>query len=263
MVINMRDNLIKEKIIEAAKQDVPDVLARIKDDRRYKVPEKKSLLNGFKLVKLIPYASALVIVFALLITLNFNDPTPVEATSTVYIEINPSIEIDLNEDDEIIDIRSNNDEAQQLLNSIDTYEGKKLEIVLERFIQKAIERGYLTSANPFVMYDVSGKNETVIAHIEAVLSERVPEIAQRNLPDLSFVHGNAKDQTIDEINDARRENISIMKYRLINRVLETREDLTFQELKSYTIGELRDLLVDQDDMPMIPNRPNMPNRPNS
>jgi hypothetical protein len=263
MVIKLRDKKIRTYIHENASQDVPDVLTRIKEDPRFKTPEKRSIFSSFKVVKLLPYASALIIVFALIFTLNFNQPTPVEASSTVYIEINPSVEIDLDENDNILAIRSNNQAAINLINALGNYEGEKVDVVIERIISKAIEQGYLTSENPFVMYDVAGKNETIRAHVEAILNERIPDIAERNLPDLSFVHGNAKDQTPSEINEARMHNMNIMKYRLINRILETNESLTFDELKSKTIGELREYLTNQDEVPVIPNRPHMPNRSNN
>ncbi|MFP4286903.1 MAG: hypothetical protein ACLFRI_04315 [Candidatus Izemoplasmataceae bacterium] len=258
----MRKESTKDRIIEAASRDVPDVLSRIKEDHRFKVPEHKPFFKRIELVKLMPYTAALIVILALIFTLNFNNPQPIEASSTVYIEINPALEIDLNEEDEIIAIRVKNQKAQEILDNLIDYEGQKVDVFIERLIQKAIERGYLSSENPFVMYDISGKNTVITARIEAMLNERVPEIAQRNLPGLAFVHGNAKNLTQEEINNAREHNINVMKYRLIQTILENNDTYTFDELKALSIGELRALLSNDERLPVIPNTPRRRNNSN-
>ena len=81
-------------------------------------------------------------------------------TSTIIIDINPSIKLELNKDNLVIKMTALNDDAKEFID--DDPKGQKLENVLTNITQKLKEKD-LTKDNLDILYNISGtitKEET-------------------------------------------------------------------------------------------------------
>ncbi|MFH5882045.1 anti-sigma-I factor RsgI family protein [Liberiplasma polymorphum] len=243
----MRDDKLKRHIIEMAEQDVPNVKHLIKADPRFKVPTHEKRFNfGYFNRRPLQLASALfILVIALVISLN-QLPQTIEASATVYIDINPSLEIDIDDEDNVITIRSNNAQALEMIPLLQNYKGKAIGDVIDQIVDLAISLNYLNADNPYIMIDVDSEHNLIRSHVLSVINERIPEIAQNRLPNMEVIPGNARNQDESEVDEARNNQVSIMKYRLIQEVLSHTDAYTKEELNQMSIGELRRILINDN-----------------
>jgi hypothetical protein len=254
----MNDNDIKKRILEAARKDVPDFKRTILAQAQLR-PEKRSFLSYFKR-HTTQFASLLLIAlisgFLLLnLTDNGNGDT-VTADSTIYMDINPSFEIDVDEDDNIIALRAINSDAEHIKQLLNQYQNQNVYTVIDDIIDRAIDENYLNSSNPYVMLDVKGKSSTRETTLMETIETRIPEHAQSRMPDIQMIRGNAQNPTDEEKDAARDHHMSMMKLRTIEAILELSDDYTFEDLETQNTGELVQLYrtLANDDSNSVPPR---------
>ncbi|MFW6320004.1 MAG: anti-sigma-I factor RsgI family protein, partial [Bacillota bacterium] len=180
----MNDNDIKKRIIEAARKDVPDFKRNILAQANLQ-PKKRSFLSYFK-QRTTQFASLLLIVlisgFLLLNLTDNGGGDTVNADSTIYMDINPSFEIDVDEDDNIVALRAINNDAEHIKLLLNQYQNQNVYTVIDDIIDYAIDENYLNSANPYVMIDVKGKSITRETALIESIESRIPEHAQDRMP---------------------------------------------------------------------------------
>ena len=149
-----------------------------------------------------------------------------EIVSTIILDINPSIKIDLDKDNKIINITPLNDDAKDIVPS--DLEGKELKEAIVEITDKLVEKGY-TKEEVVILVNTTGEIkapevETVIKDTFVAKEIEVSVIAQ----ELS--------ETAKE--EAEKYNITESKASYIEEVLKEKENLTFEELKDKSIDEL-------------------------
>lgn len=256
--MTMNDNDIKKRILEAARKDVPDFKRNILAQAQLR-PEKRSFLSYFKR-HTTQFASLLLIVLISgFLFLNLNDDgngDTVSADSTIYMDINPSFEIDVDEDNNIIALRAINSDAEHIKGLLNQYQNKNVYTVIDDIIDHAIDENYLNTDNPYVMIDVKGKSVTRETALIESIESRIPEHAQNRMPNIQMVRGNAQNPTDEEKEAARDHHMSMMKLRTIEAILELTDDYTFEYLETKTSGELIQLYktLSNDDSNSVPPR---------
>lgn len=256
MIMNEKD--IKKRILEAARKDVPDFKRTILAEAQLR-PEKRSFLTYFKR-HTTQFASLLLIVLIsgfLLLNLNDTDTgDTVSADSTIYMDINPSFEIDVDEDNNIIALRAINTDAEHIKQLLNTYDNQNVYTVIDDIIDRAIDEDYLNSGNPYVMVDVKGQTLTRENTLIEAIESRVPDHAQDRMPDIQMIRGNAQNPTDDEKDAARDHHMSMMKLRTIEAILDQTNDYTFEDLETKSTGELVHLYksLSDDDSNSVPPR---------
>ena len=63
--------------------------------------------------------------------------------STITLDINPSIEINLDKDEKIINVKALNDDAKEIVS--DELDGMDLEEAIHNIVDKVIEKGYVSN----------------------------------------------------------------------------------------------------------------------
>lgn len=97
-----------------------------------------------------------------------------EATSFVGIDINPSIELTLDQNDKVMSIRGTNEDGQVLLYGESSFEGLSVDIAIERITDLAVELGYLTEdENSVVNTTVSSKNEQLANKLKDKVNAKI------------------------------------------------------------------------------------------
>ncbi len=256
----MKNRETRKRLYRYAKEDTPDLKAQIKASSTYKdfmetqthMPQRsprfrwnRRLAFGGTLALLI-----LLFVFALPI---FETP----ASSTVYMDINPSLRLQVGEDDRVVELEGVNEDGVQFLSRLENLHNKSFDDVLDVLIDEAIEQGLLSEANPYVMFDVQSENEDLRAHHLSKMEERLPEIAQARVPNFAMMQGSSENADEDELERAQQHGISVMKSRIIEAILEETDEYDFETLSEYSVGQLRQLLDDYD---ISPHRPGPPHR---
>lgn len=113
------------------------------------------------------------------------------AKSYVTVEINPSVEIVLDGNDEVITINGLNDDGKMLISEED-YEGKDIDDIIEKIIEEAQACGYLVSSeseNPVqrnISVSVTSSDDAHIAKLEAEVKVTVEDIIDKEKINAAF-----------------------------------------------------------------------------
>lgn len=155
--------------------------------------------------KYIVMAACFVLCFATAISGYAAYTTP---TSYIYVDINPSIRLDINYFNKIIDIVPLNDDAADLLSSYD-FKSKNAEECINEIIKSCKEKNYINDDNKDVEIDVSTNKNG--------LKEKISQMSE-NLKE--------EDLSVFVLNINQQENTEAMKYSTSPKRLKAIEEYT-------------------------------------
>jgi len=238
---------MKEQIRESLGENTPDVLSKIKDSNEFFVPakEKDSFFQYFTFKRL-SYSLASVFVLALLVTtlLTSQNGAPVVA-STITIDINPSIEITLDDEDNVINVTAINDDGDELVNRpVSSYRGLSLDEAIEIIIERANELGFIVDEveENVILISVESDNLQLKQRIEAQVENKISTEVHRYAQLVRIIKENKEnltDEQVDELNQiAAHHRITVAKLSLINKIINLDETYTVLELKDKSVREL-------------------------
>jgi hypothetical protein len=104
-------------------------------------------------------ASALAILFSTILFFSFNQKEEVYAYMS--FDINPSLELGVNDRLQVVELTSFNKEGQTIIEEIDDWKKKDLSIVTEKILTKIKEKGYINAEKDLVISTVyTGERES-------------------------------------------------------------------------------------------------------
>ncbi len=254
----MSDKKMEKKLRHYAKEETPDVKERIKASSVYRdfmdkrQPEPKKT-PGFNWNRRLAFGGTLAL---LILAFVFVFPLfQAEASSTVYMDINPSLRLEVGEDDFVKRLDGENQDGEDFLEGLSNLRNQPFDDVIDILVEEAIDRGYLSEDNPYLMFDVISDNEDLQARHLAKMEERLPEVAQDRVPNFALMRGSSEGVGEEERERAQQHGISVMKSRIIDAILEETDDYDYETLSEYSVGQLRDLMDDYDISPKRPGPP--------
>lgn len=262
----MNDDHIKRHVKDTFEQDVPDVLSQIKASPEFRVPPKESVVSWNRLFSRKMAVSLMsVFVISLIIFTAFirnNDPV---VASTITLEVNPSFQITLDEDDMVINVTALSDDGDAIVSRDIKYRGLSLEEVLEILITRLEARGYIVSTTTdsnIILIDVTASSESVRSRVETALRNKL-EMEMGRLPAPHWVL-NARDIPLTEdqrqaaMEDHRAAMYTRAKMMLIYRIHALDESYTVEDLIPLTIRELYGIFIELEDPANLPDYDQMP-----
>lgn len=189
---------------------------------------------------LIPQMTMAVMVGCLLLFLirpwNTSSPSSSKAVSYVTLDINPSMEFTLNEENRILDIKAYNEDAKKILSLVDI---KGMEIqnawnqlwALDQW-NSYIEKGILEVG-------IYSSDDAIAISLEKELNTYL----QSTLSDGHY-HCSHIDDTVFE--EAKEHHTSMGKYRVIQEILSYTDRYTIDELSDKSMRALYDILATFD-----------------
>lgn len=201
--------------------------------------------KGRRLIAIIAAAAAFVFIIAGVIAASINagrDRTFV----TVQLDVNPSIEIKVDNDERVISIDALNADGEQLIKDLD-FSGSTIEVAVNAIVGSMLKNGYLNDIANSILVSVEGKNAEASALIQQKLTEDINAIlnaAAFNGAVLSQVIASG-DQQLEQL--AKEYGITHGKARLILAIVEKHQNYHFEELVPMTITELN-LLAAGDEL---------------
>lgn len=215
---------LKNEILAKAKQEMATTAIQ---------KEKRSPRVSPFAKRLMPIAACFVFVFILIGgMLGLGN----EIYQTVYIDVNPSVALNVNRFGKVSSVEYLDEDAEKALNSV-KLKGLAAEDALEKMITAYEEEGYFDSTAEIYISAVSEKNKNA-DNILAKLSERAKKIkGNRNYS------VNTTKLTVEDRAEADEYGISPGKYRVIEQVIEKHPNYTVEELKDMSMAELKELLT--------------------
>lgn len=144
----------------------------------------------------------------------------------ISIDVNPSVELAVNRLDQVVSVRGRNDDGRQLADTLDlrfTNYAKAVEAVLE-----SPQVAALTAEGETVAITVVGRNEKRLAQM---LSQVESCTAQRK----NLYCCSARPQ---EVSEAHKAGLSCGKYGAFLELQRLDPDITVEEVREMTMGEL-------------------------
>ena len=239
----MTDRELEQKLAaalsHAAPNDPEDVLSRCEPRKGTVIPmmnQKKTFRPG----RLIAACLALALICGF--SLNWQQTRAV--TSVISLDVNPSIELEINRRERVISCRPLNTDAEQVLADMNggaDLEGAKLSVAVNAVTGALVRAGYLDSISSAILISVEDRDQTRAARLQQELASVVDVVLQGISSDAAVLSQTVtKDTRLEQ--QARENNVSTGKAYLIRRAMELNGTLTFDGLAALTVEELRDLI---------------------
>lgn len=239
----MKNKNLYNQINNSLDEDTPDVLSKIKASDTFFVPMKQQKRKGYSFGLRTTFASIAVIfilVFTLILSRGSND---LIVASTITIDINPSIEITLDEFDNVINVKALNNDGDVLIDKNINYSKLTVEQTIKILIDKAIELNYISNELNAVLISVQNANEDDRVRVINYVESRIAiEARNRNINQINIIKDkideliNNPDFTDEELSEIY--HVTVAKIRLINSIIHLDSDYTIVQLKDKTIFEL-------------------------
>ncbi|MBO5411752.1 MAG: hypothetical protein J6A38_01545 [Clostridia bacterium] len=181
--------------------------------------------------KLVPLAVCLVIMLSLIggaFGLKY------ENYQTVYIDVNPSVALQMNRFDRVNDVETLNKDAETALDGV-KLKGLSAEKALEKVLSVYEKKGYLSNGAELYISAYSKKNKSA-----EKLLEKLAKKAEQIKGDKEY-NVNIVKLSKEEKNIAKEYGVSPSKYQLICQIIEKYPHLTLDELKDKSMKELKSM----------------------
>lgn len=163
--------------------------------------------------------------------------------SVVSLDVNPSIELEVNKKEKVLACKGLNAEAQEVLRDMNggaDLEGIKLDVAVNAIVGALVRSGYLDSISSAILISVEDRDPDRAAQLQRELTAAVDVVLQEQSAAASVLSQTvAKDAALEQ--QARENNISTGKAALIERVLAQNSAFRFEDLSALSVEELKDM----------------------
>jgi len=175
----------------------------------------------------------------------FGDGADLESASNyMLVEINPAVEIFTDDDDIVISVAGQNEDAKTVISALDL-EGLEAEEALERYLEEAYELGFLESEE--ASDDVSQEIFITSDDLEErgrEFGESMRERAQKFM-DEKGLGGLVSQGITDEVRDLAEEyDIAPGRMRMMVQIAENDEDLEIEDIIEMEHGDIMSMMRD-------------------
>lgn len=209
------------------------------------VPETREKKHYFPLKRVIAFASMFVVLFASIFsTVGLYN----EKYESIYIDVNPSLELVVNRFNVINEINYIGDDAKEAFSNI-KLKGKKLEKGLDIVMDTLDKKGYFEEAEMYIsMSSERGKKA------RKILDDLIDK-AEKFKKDKNYsVNINKESFSKEEKKTAKENNMSPTKYKIIKKIIEGNDEFTMENLKDLKDKSMKDLKDFLDKLPR-PDKP--------
>ena len=203
----------------------------VKNENQQSKKEKRS-------IGLIPKLSLTfaVVLVALGITY-FGYNASYKVDSIIELDVNPSIELKVNKNEEVIEAIAQNEEAKQILKDMDL-EKTDIDVALNAIIGSMVTNGYIDELANSILLTVENDDSAKGEELRQRLVAQINKILGSDQINGSVLSQNLSEADAKAQELAEKYNISLGKANLILDILNSNSLLTEQDLVGLSINEL-------------------------
>ena len=161
-----------------------------------------------------------------------------KVTSKVGIDVNPSVELKINQKEKVLEVIANNEDGEKIISDMDL-KGSDINVAVNALIGSMVKNGYITELANSILISVENNDST---KAETLRQEILNQINMENISIIS--------QTVNEEKEltdlANQYNISLGKVKIIKQIMANNNLLTFDQLADLSINELNLILKDNE-----------------
>lgn len=235
----MENKELNHKIKQAFSHAVPDVLDSVLSQCDTQKGNVIMIANTKKTNLWVKRLAGIAAVFLLFIGGTFGfQAYQVNYTvdSTVSLDVNPSIEIQVNQKEKVLAVNSLNEDGRIVIGDMD-FTGSNLDLTLNALIGSMLRNGYLTDLANSILISVDNEDPAKGADLQAKLTEEINAMLQTNT-----FNGAVLSQTISPSSELQQladtYGITLGKAQLIQQIINQNSFYSFEDLVPLSINEL-------------------------
>lgn len=159
----------------------------------------------------------------------------IEVASTIIMDINPSIKIDLDKDSNVINVTALNSDANDIVSS--DLKGKSIENVFEVITDRLIDKGYVNNETT-ILINVDGLID------KAKVENGLKDALSSNDVDVDIIYQEVT-ESAKEL--AEKYNISIVKASYLEEIVANDENVNYEDLKDKSIKQITEITEKKED----------------
>ena len=238
----MQDPMVEQRLRTAVEHAAPDVLDQIlaacEPQKATVIPMASPAPRRKKRWAPLAVAAALVLMCAG--GFGFTSwRTANTVASVVSLDVNPSIELRVNEKERVLSALPLNEDAQIILDGMDL-KGTSLNVAVNAIVGSLLQNGYLDSLSSAILISVEDNDTQRAARLESALTTEV-NTALQNASAGAAVLSQVVTYDAGLETQAQASNISVGKAALIQQVLSLNSALRFDDLAALSVEELDQL----------------------
>ena len=158
--------------------------------------------------------------------------TASKTETIVTMDVNPSIQFELNQDDEVVGISAGNEDAKKILEKVDV-EDDDANKAVDKIVDSLVDEGHLSTENNTVLLSVDNDDDDKRVELEQKLGETIQSSLKENSIDGAIF---SQDMDIDDDVESliKKYDISYGKATLIEKILDENDD----NQKAYKVEDL-------------------------
>ncbi|WP_300078325.1 PepSY domain-containing protein [uncultured Thomasclavelia sp.] len=158
--------------------------------------------------------------------------TASKTETIVTMDVNPSIQFELNQDDEVVGISAGNEDAKKILEKVDV-EDDDANKAVDEIVDSLVDEGHLSTENNTVLLSVDNDDDDKRIELEQKLGETIQSSLKENSIDGAIF---SQDMDIDDDVESliKKYDISYGKATLIEKILDENDD----NQKAYKVEDL-------------------------
>ena len=162
--------------------------------------------------------------------------------SIVEIDVNPSVQLQINRKEKVLEATALNDDATQILDGMDL-EGAQLNVAVNALIGSMLRHGYIDELANSVLISVENDDTARGEALSQRLTQEVTQLLEENAVQGAVLAQAISTKQPTQLTQAASESqISSGKAVLIQKILDTKPLLTFEDLSGLSINDLNLLL---------------------
>lgn len=242
----MTQKEIRARLLRATKQAVPNVLntvlASCEEQKRKVTPMTNTVQNNTKITRVRPVyrrvlsAVAALVVLAGAVTAFVSLRNRFAVASTVSLDVNPSVVIEVNKQEKVLEVLPLNEEGRHITKDLD-FKGSTLDVTVNALVGSMLRNGYLDDLANSILVSVDNKDTKTAAALQKRLAEEI-----NNWLTTESFSGAVLSQTVEQDTEletlAETYGITVGKAQLIRRITAQNNAYTFESLVNLTINEL-------------------------
>ncbi len=221
---------------------VPDVLDNILSECDKNVEYNKiRIVTPRNTNKYIRWVASVAAVFILAVSVTIGVDYNFGVDSIIGLDVNPSIEIEINRGEKVIGVQTLNHDAEVVLDDMDL-KGCDLDVAVNALLGSMMKKGYINNEQNSVLVSISNDNTEKGAQLEQKLAKSIDEAFQSSEVDGAVILQVDKKATVKKDTEiknlAQNNEISVGKANLVKKITEQDPTLEFEELASLSVTQL-------------------------
>ena len=234
---------LNKMVVDSTPNVLDDVLAKCENKKLFKERKYEMTKEKKKNLNFIPKLAGALMVIVVCIggLLLFRNNQNRVYDSIINFDVNPSVELKIDEDREVVSAQALNEDGQKVLDNMDLRDAD-LTVAVNAIIGSMLKNGYLTVSENSILVSVKNKDANKAKALEEEISSDISAILNASSINASILsQAYDTDTTAEDL--ATENNISEGKARLINNILSS--NITDSKGNLYTFETLKDLSINE------------------